>query len=303
MLVISMFGPAMPVSLSASRTMGCSMSVDARDALDLRVPNEHLFERRSMHRDVHVLRDGRRHDKAAVRAVIGRQIGTAASERDAQRAASDDHQCSPLPAAAGHDDEAQRLFGLGRDPVEHAGEPRDAHHRRPDDGQRPQARPRDALALAGQLAHGLREAAHTRDAQREVAVELVPEHAPQAALREHLDDLESRVVAERAQPVRTVAEVVVRLLVQPELERRRQDQDAVILEDAAHLDDERARARSVLEHLHVEHRVEGAIGERQARAVVDQIGFANAARGERRGERRLVLDAQVLRDEGTKMSS
>ena len=118
---------------------------------------------------------------------------------------------------------------------------------------------RDALALrrlVSQLPHALRELADARHPEREVAVQLVADHRPQAALGHRLEDLEARVGAQLAQAVRAVAEVVVRLLVQAELERRRQDQEPVGRQHAAHLGDQRPGARRVLEDLHAEHRVE-----------------------------------------------
>ena len=49
-------------------------------------------DERPHHRDVDVLVDRRRDQEAAVLAVVGRQVGAAAAERDAQRTARDDHR-------------------------------------------------------------------------------------------------------------------------------------------------------------------------------------------------------------------
>src|SRR5882724_2160625 len=80
--------------------------VDMRRALDLGVAQQHLLERRAVHGDVHVLRDGGGDEKATVPLVVGRKVGASAAERDAQWAASDDHAdgslefataCAPAP--------------------------------------------------------------------------------------------------------------------------------------------------------------------------------------------------------------
>ena len=77
---------------SASRMIGCCSSPRARDALQLRVLDDQLGHEGLVDRDVDVLVDGGRDQEAAVLAVVGRQVGAAAAERDAQRAARDDHR-------------------------------------------------------------------------------------------------------------------------------------------------------------------------------------------------------------------
>ncbi len=115
-----------------------------------------------------------------------------------------------------------------------------------------------------------------------------------------LHDLEARRFAQCAKPVRAVTEVVVRLLVQPKLKGRRQQQDAVVLQHAPHLVHQQAGVRRVLEHLHVEDGVEALIREGQALAVVVEIRLLLVRRGVRLLERRLVLDADVLGHVGAK---
>ena len=51
-----------------------------------------------MDADVNALVDGRRKEEAAVVAVVGRQVGAAAAEADAQGAAGDDH-CERSPTS------------------------------------------------------------------------------------------------------------------------------------------------------------------------------------------------------------
>ncbi len=65
--------------------------VDLLDALDLRVAQDDLFERGLHQRHVDVLVDRGGHQEPAVLPVVRGQVGAAAAEGDAKRAASDDH--------------------------------------------------------------------------------------------------------------------------------------------------------------------------------------------------------------------
>ena len=65
--------------------------VDRLHALELGIFDDQVVDEGLVQRDVDVLVDRRRDQEAAVLAVIGRQVGAAAAQRDAQRAAGDDH--------------------------------------------------------------------------------------------------------------------------------------------------------------------------------------------------------------------
>ena len=95
MLVISMFGSR--DSREQQRLANDRMFhvFGTRRALDLRIANQELFQRRAVHRHVDVLRDGRRNREAAVRAVVRGQIRSAAAERNSKRAPADDHAMPP----------------------------------------------------------------------------------------------------------------------------------------------------------------------------------------------------------------
>ena len=86
------------VPLRASRMLQPGPGVryfGAGRALDLRVANQELLDQRPMHRDVHVLRDGRGHAETAVRAIVRRQVRPAATERNTKRASTDDQAIPP----------------------------------------------------------------------------------------------------------------------------------------------------------------------------------------------------------------
>ena len=68
------------------------------DVLELRVLQVDAFGERTHHRHVDVLVDRRRDEESTVLAVVGRQVRATATERDAKRAARDDHSGSG-PAA------------------------------------------------------------------------------------------------------------------------------------------------------------------------------------------------------------
>jgi hypothetical protein len=74
---------------------------EARDLFDLGVLEEHAGPERAVDRDPHVLVDRGREQEAAVVLVIRRQIGAAAAERDAQRAACDQHEARVIVGTAG----------------------------------------------------------------------------------------------------------------------------------------------------------------------------------------------------------
>ena len=65
--------------------------VDRADALELGIFHDQIVDEGLMHRDVDVLVDRRRDQEAALLAIVGRQVGAAAAERDAKRRAHDDH--------------------------------------------------------------------------------------------------------------------------------------------------------------------------------------------------------------------
>ena len=71
--------------------IGCCDLVDRFDVLELRILQVDARRERPHDRDVDVLVDRRRDEEAAVLAVVRRQVGAAAAERDAQRATRDDH--------------------------------------------------------------------------------------------------------------------------------------------------------------------------------------------------------------------
>jgi hypothetical protein len=64
-------------------------------------------------------------------------------------------------------------------------------------------------------------AADAGHAEAEIGVELVTHEAPEASQCLHVLDDEARILAELPEAVRTIAKLVVRLLVKPERERRR----------------------------------------------------------------------------------
>ena len=103
-------------------------------------------------------------------------------------------------------------------------------------------------------------------------------------------------VEHRAQAVRRVSKVVVRLFVQPEREGHAHDDQAVFADDPPDLVEDALRLRRVLEDLHRDDGIEAPVPERQRRSVVDGIGLRRAARRLGGAERRLALDPHVLVD-------
>ena len=71
------------------------------DPFHLGVLDDELIDDRLVQGDVNVLIDGASDDEPAVFAVIGRQIGSASAQRNAQGAARDDHGCAISPPGIG----------------------------------------------------------------------------------------------------------------------------------------------------------------------------------------------------------
>ncbi len=106
----------------------------------------------------------------------------------------------------------------------------------------------------------------------------------------------------RAKAVRSVAIVVVRLLVQPKRKRCYDNHRAVGAEHSRHFIDEPLRVRRVLEHLYAEDRVECAVLEWEGSTVVVEVRTTTVG-GVRRRERGVVLDTNVLGHEWTENDS
>ena len=88
---------------------GAGSRSTARTCSMLRVLQDDLLRERLVQRDVDVLVDGGRDHESRVLAVVGGQVRAAAAERDAQRAAGDDHAGLPVDAL----DHAQRGLRVG----------------------------------------------------------------------------------------------------------------------------------------------------------------------------------------------
>src|SRR2546423_15197403 len=71
--------------------------LDRLNALELRVLDDDLLLKRAVLRDVDVLVDRRGDEKTAVFAIVRRQIGATAAERNTQRRTGNDHEKREKP--------------------------------------------------------------------------------------------------------------------------------------------------------------------------------------------------------------
>src|SRR5215471_18473564 len=98
--------------------------------------------------------------------------------------------------------------------------------------------------------------------------------------------------------MRSIAKVVVRFFVQSKREGRGKDENAPFLKHPRHLEDQLLRVRSVFEDLNAEHRVKGAIVERQAKPVVEIVRTRPAEMRGGSEENGLILNADIFIDMG-----